>query len=210
MTAYWQEPRRRCLKIKDWPLPDQAMWQEVNRQAAPFDNPGRGSHWRPATRERYRKSYGRWLACLTDHGLLAERQEPADRVTIGHVRAYVEELDDQVSARTVTGRVIDLCNVMLAAVPDRDWQWLKDIRARLTTKAENSARPKTDRVISTARLVDWGVARMDEAQNSADIKERYRAVYYRDGFMIALLALCPLRRKNFTSIEIGQIGRAHV
>ena len=204
MTAHWQDPRRRCLKVAEWPLVDQAMWANVTHRASPFDNPGRGSHWRDTTKLKYRKGYGRWLAYLADNDLLGKDQDPVARVSRQVVSAYVAELGTQVSPVTVTGRIADLCSIMLAAAPDRDWQWIRDLRRRLEIRSRGTERSKTERVISTARLVDWGLDRMDQALTDADLKCRYRSVHYRDGLMVALLALCPLRLKNFTTIEIGR------
>lgn len=79
-----------------------------------------------------------------------------------------------------------------------------DLRRRLEIRSRGTERSKSERVISSARLVDWGLDRMNQALTDADLKCHYRSVHYRDGLMVALLALCPLRLKNFTTIEIGR------
>jgi len=64
-------------------------------------------------------------------------------------------------------------------------------------------RSKFDRLVFTGRLVEAGLTLVTEAQGSAS-SELIRARGVRNGLMIALLALCPIRIKNFTALEIGR------
>ena len=43
-----------------------------------------------------------------------------------------------------------------------------------------------------------------EAETSAHLSRIARACQVRNGLMVALLALCPIRRKNFAALEIGR------
>src|SRR5262245_20848999 len=63
-------------------------------------------------------------------------------------------------------------------------------------------RSKFDRLVLTGRLVEAGMTLVVEAERFA----RYdlaRARGVRNGLMVALLALCPIRLKNFADLEIG-------
>src|SRR5271169_6153657 len=45
---------------------------------------------------------------------------------------------------------------------------------------------------------------MDQAEKSATATNSFRALLYRDGLIIALLAADPLRLANITALEIGR------
>ena len=63
-------------------------------------------------------------------------------------------------------------------------------------------RSKFDRLVSTRRLLEAGLTLMAEAATFApDDLARARGV--RNGLMVALLALGPIRPKNFATLEIG-------
>ena len=63
-------------------------------------------------------------------------------------------------------------------------------------------RSKWDRLVLAERLVEAGLTLIVEAQQLAD-NEFARARRVRNGLMIALLAVCPSRLKNFSTLEIG-------
>ena len=63
-------------------------------------------------------------------------------------------------------------------------------------------RSKFDRLVLTTRLVEAGMTLVVEAERFA----RYdlaRARGVRNGLMVAVLALCPIRLKNFAGLEVG-------
>src|SRR5215211_2004426 len=64
-------------------------------------------------------------------------------------------------------------------------------------------RSKFDRLVFTGRLVEAGLILVSEAQQFAK-NDLARARGVRNGVMIALLALCPIRLKNFADLEIGR------
>src|ERR1700692_3005912 len=90
-------------------------------------------------------------------------------------------------------------------MPDRDWTWLRKIQANLHRRAEPS-RDKRPRAVHVVDLLELGLGLMvkADANDSSDLQVVGRAARdFRDGLMIALLALRPLRQKNFLGIEIG-------
>lgn len=48
---------------------------------------------------------------------------------------------------------------------------------------------------------------MHEAEHSQNMTKLARACQVRNGLMLALLGFCPIRRKNFTALEIGRSFR---
>jgi site-specific recombinase XerD len=84
---------------------------------------------------------------------------------------------------------------------NHDIGWLVAIERELAS--EMRARPKWDRIVYADVLVDAGLTLMTEAEMSKR-PELTRARMYRNGLMIALLAYCPVRLKNFAALEIGR------
>src|SRR6266481_5684028 len=84
--------------------------------------------------------------------------------------------------------------------PSTDFSWLAEIEKDLKLVME--PRSKFDRLVLTGRLLEAGLTLVAEAQEFAD-NDLARARGVRNGVMIALLALCPIRLKNFASLEIG-------
>jgi integrase len=88
-------------------------------------------------------------------------------------------------------------------MPDRDWTWLKAVKARLyaAAPAHSPARP----VITSLQLLDLGQQLMEESKPEPGTPiSMHDAIHYRDGLMIALLAFIPIRRKNLAALEIGR------
>ena len=65
-------------------------------------------------------------------------------------------------------------------------------------------RSKFDRLVLTQVLVEAGLILVREAVDSRKMTKLARACQVRNGLMVALLALCPIRRKNFAVLEIGR------
>jgi integrase len=63
-------------------------------------------------------------------------------------------------------------------------------------------RSKFDRLVLTERLVEAGLTLLLEAVEFPK-NDLTGAVGVRNGLILALLALCPIRRKNFAALEIG-------
>ena len=65
-------------------------------------------------------------------------------------------------------------------------------------------RSKFDRIVMIEVLVEAGLTLIHEAEISSTLTELARACQVRNGLMVALLALCPIRPKNFAALEIGR------
>ena len=53
-------------------------------------------------------------------------------------------------------------------------------------------------------LVEAGLTLIQQAEMSRNMTKLTQAFQVRNGLMLALLAFCPIRRKNFTALEIGR------
>jgi integrase len=63
---------------------------------------------------------------------------------------------------------------------------------------------KFNRIVETERIVEAGFAIMEEVEITETRTRLQRAQSYRDGLIISLLALCPIRLKNLASLTIDK------
>jgi site-specific recombinase XerD len=82
-----------------------------------------------------------------------------------------------------------------------DFCWLREIENDLALLAEPKS--KLDRLALAERLVEAGLTLVADARKSAK-NDFDRAKEVRNGLVIALLAACPIRIKNFAELEIGR------
>src|SRR5258708_1108494 len=65
-------------------------------------------------------------------------------------------------------------------------------------------RAKVEGMVTTEVLVEAGLTLINEAETSSTLTELARACQVRNGLMVAMLAFCPIRPKNFAALEIGR------
>ena len=102
---------------------------------------------------------------------------------------------------TVYGSIQKLRRFVQLVAPDLDLAWLIEIERQLFS--EMRPRSKWGRVVYVEVLVDAGLTLMAEAE-MAKRPKLTRARMFRNGLMIALLAYCPVRPKNYAALEIGR------
>ena len=134
----------------------------------------------------------------------AGRLEPgaaaAAQVTLPNVEAYIADLTVRVRSVTVYNCIYKLRRAAELLALTADFSWLAEIEKDLALVMES--RSKFDRLVFSGRLLEAGLTLVAEAQGFAD-NDFARARGVRNGLMIALLALCPIRLKNFAALEIG-------
>jgi integrase len=87
-------------------------------------------------------------------------------------------------------------------LPTEDFTWLSEIAKDLAL--EMRPRSKFDRLVLAEVLVKAGLELIHAAEHAPNLTKRARACRFRNGLMVALLGLCPIRRKNFAALEIGR------
>jgi site-specific recombinase XerD len=194
---------RLCVPVGDWPTLDRNLWQcSLVRPTGLFGESGTRAHLRPATNRAVAKGYGRWLQALSSWGELDAVEPPGQRITLPRVRRYVEDLKAAGNhASTIAVRLEELRAAAKVMDPDADWDWLKPPAARLRA-ASTPLHDKRERLVAAGDLHGLGLTLGETA--AARRKPGHRLVNYRDGLMIAFLALQPLRLKNLAGLVIGQ------
>jgi integrase len=196
-------PNRSCLRVDDWPAPDRAAWAAAIQPGDLLEPGGPASHWSPASRRKTASGYGRYLAWLNAKSSLDPSCPPADRVTKEQVSAYVADLSARNRGYTVLCRVQELYDAIRVMAPDRDWAWLRRIGSAVRSRTQ-PARSKVGRVLPPHLLAELGMELMARADSVADLTPLQRAVLFRDGLMIALLAYRPVRISNLAAMVIGR------
>ena len=192
----------RSLPLDLWPEADPNAWNAACQPDARLQRGGLAGHLKPVTREDHARNYGCFLDFLDRGGLLRSDGPAAANVTVDNVDAYIVELKDRVGSVTVHGSISKLRRTARFIAPGRDFTWLADINRDLAFVMR--PRSKFDRMVLTEVLVEAGLTLIHEAEISPHLTELARACQVRNGLMVALLAFCPIRRKNFAALEIGR------
>jgi integrase len=190
----------RSAPLAEWTIADQAAWARATAPALRLRKGGAGSHLAAITQRDLAKRYGYFIDHLIRKDLLDPDAELAAQVTPDLVASFVGELSCRVSSVTTAGTVYKLRRAAELLDPNRDFAWLAEIEKDLAL----IMRPKSKdgRVVDPDLIVEAGLALIKEATDNPAPTPLQRARQVRDGLMIALLALCPIRLKNFAALEL--------
>jgi integrase len=191
----------RSLPVEEWTDADRRAWEHACRPGARLEPGGAASYLAPVSREDFARRYGAFLGFLQRTGRLERASGAAAQVTLSNVEAYIADLKDRVRSVTVWNCIYKLRRAAELLAPAIDFSWLAEIEKDIALVME--PRSKLDRLVFTERLVEAGLTLIAEAQEFA-ANDLIRARGIRNGLMIALLALCPIRLANYATLEIGQ------
>jgi integrase len=191
----------RSLPVHEWPDADRLAWEHACRPGARLKPGGSASYLAPVSREDFARRYGAFLGFLHRTGRLERNAGAATQVTLPNVEAHIVDLKARVRSVTVWNCIYKLRRAAQLLAPTVDFSWLAEIEKDLALVME--PRSKFDRLVFAERLVQAGLTLVAEAQQFAK-NDLARARGVRNGLMLAFLALCPVRPKNFAALEIGQ------
>ncbi len=192
----------RSLPLDLWPEADHKAWIAACQPATRLKRGGAAGHLKPVTRDDHALHYGCFLGFLDRCGLLRTDGPPAANVTADNVDAYLAELKGRVGSVTVHGSICKLRRAAQYMAPGRDFAWLAEIGKDLALVMR--PRSKFDRLVLTEVLVEAGLTLIHEAENSQSMTKLARACQVRNGLMVAMLGVCPIRRKNFAALELAR------
>ena len=190
----------RSLPLNEWPAAHRETWEEACRPGLRLRKGGAASRYAEVSREDFARRYGAFLGFLQRSGLLDPSAGPAAQVTPQNVELYIAELKARVRSVTVWNCIYKLRMAARLLDPKADFAWLSEIEQDLALVME--PRSKFDRVVLAERLVEAGLTLVTEAEAFARYPFK-RAIGIRNGLIIALLAVCPIRIKNYAALEIG-------
>jgi hypothetical protein len=194
----------RSLHVWEWPEVDRQAWSEACRPGFRLTAGGAGSKLREESQKDYANRYGAFLGFLQRSGLLPPYCGAGSLISLTNVSAYIADLNARVRTGTTYNAVSKLRRAGMLLAPQLDFDWLHEIEKDLRLVMVPVS--KIDRLVMTERLVEAGLTLIVEARKFVkDPLKRARSI--RNGMMIALLALCPIRLKNFAALEIGDTFR---
>lgn len=202
-TAEQSLRQRRTLKVCEWPEADRIAWEAACRPSHRLKKGGSASYLKARSQDDYARRYGLFLGFLQTKGLLECSAAAAAHVTPENIKLYLDDLASRVKSVTAWNSISMVRRAAQFIAPHVDFRWLLEIENDLAFVMQPKS--KLDRFVLAERLVEAGLALIEDAkQIRADFK-RARAI--RNGLILALWTLCPSRRKNFATLEIGKTFR---
>jgi integrase len=195
-------PSQKALALPDWPKADRDTWLAAQETAGALDDGGAASHLNAVTRQDLTRRYAYFLSFVAGQGKLDLQGPAGASVTEQDILDYVRYLEQHVGSVTLAQSIYKISRVAYFLAPGRHWRWLRRLVRRLELRAK--PRNKRNEVVSIKELYQLGLQLMDQAEQATEATSSFRALLYRDGLIIALLAADPLRIANFTALEIGR------
>jgi integrase/recombinase XerD len=193
------------LPFDRWPIGDRARWQAAFAEGDRFEGRGPGSHLAEATRRNLWISYARFLAFLSANRPDLLEGRPEKRVVPLIVAQYVAWRRRSCGDAMVAVDLEGLRGALRLICPGVDWSWLLALAKRI--KAAAPRNPRKYHLVTSEQLYSLGIELMDRtvaAAESATRISKAHAFEYRDGLVIALSALIPMRPRTLVALRIGK------
>ena len=195
---------RLYLRYSEWPSRDQTLWKRAfEPKIDPFEDGGRGAHLSERTVQQLEYAYGKFLYFLSaEHGDLLKRA-PARRLNAKIIKEYASWQPKACGGVTLSLYLYHLWLALRYLCPRNDWRWLSAISTRIRTQAR--PKPEKHHLVTSDTLYKLGIRLMDDALGCGKPPTSWRVqTGFRDGLIIALLALIPLRRRTLSALRIGK------
>jgi integrase len=195
---------RLYLPYADWSATDKALWTTTFQPGIDlFDEQGPGSHLAARSLQQLQYAYGKFLLFLSSERADLRKQAPARRLNAKVIEQYVHWQPKSCGGVTLSLYLYHLWLALRYLYPKEDWRWLLAISERIRSKAK--PRPEKNHLVTSETLYKLGINLMDGALACGKPPTSWRVqTAYRDGLVIALLALIPLRRRTLAALRIGK------
>jgi integrase len=179
------------------------MWDALHKKAGPLDDPGALAHLRQTSSATLEARYARWMKWLEATDPNALLSPPAERATLDRLHRWLDALA-HTAPMTRLMFVDGVLRVLRAADSAQDWT----LQRRLLTELKRHAgrgdpARKRGHILSSEVLLKAGLAHASTDAEAAPNALK-RMIFQRDGLMIALLAVLPIRLRSFCELVIGQ------
>jgi len=194
------------LPYSSWPEDDRTRWEAAFKAGVDrCDDCGPAAHVSESTRLMLLFGYRRFLAFLLAHRPSLLSRAPGERVDRKIIEAYVSCQPASCGGKSIALYLHTLQLALRYICPGEDWSWLLSITKRIAAQAKR--KPEKHHLVTSETLYALGIELMDRAITNSSVAEKAymaRALDFRDGLMIALLALIPLRRRTLAALRIGK------
>jgi integrase len=189
-----------------WPKKDQSLWDAAHKSGTdPFEERGAADHLSKRTRLQFEYVYGKYLAFLSDRHPNLLKRAPDERLNCDIIEDFVQWQPTTCGGVTLAIYLHHLWLSLRYICPDENWSWLVTVSKRISAHAKRQ--PEKHHLVTSETLYAIGIdlmdriiIRTDEAQNISIAD----AMRYRNGLIIALLALVPLRRRTLAALRVGK------
>jgi integrase len=169
----------------------------------PFDDEGPAAHLAERTRAQLEYAYGKYLFFIAARHPDLLKRPAAERFGQRIVEGFVKWQPKTCGGVTVANYLRHLQLALRYICPSEDWFWLLTIAKRIAAQAKR--KPEKHHLVTSDTLYQLGIQLMDRALSTGKPATSWRVqTAYRDGLMIALLALIPLRRRTLAALRIGK------
>ena len=191
------------LPVSEWPEADRTAFRAAYEPGDLFDGTaGPGAHLAEGTRRAIEFTYRRWLGFLRPNHPEDFVIAAAERITPERVRAFIDHLSAEIGLSSVAVACDRLCAAARLLAPTTDWSWLRSIKARLAALA--CPEDRFDRLVPPWQTLDFGIELMEIALALPIEDLKQRAIEYRDGLLVALLSLWPIRRRSLAALTVSR------
>lgn len=190
-----------ALRVDDWPAADRDGWHRACVSSARLRRGGAAAGMKPVSQTSHARAYGYLLDFCRRTDQLDTAATAAAQVTPALIGELLVELQARVGAVTRWSYLQKILRVADILAPDRDFHWLGEIVADLRYEAQ--PRPKHRRIVTSNRLLALGLELIARGESSEGLTGLRRARLFRDGLMIAILSVSPIRLKNLAGLRLG-------
>jgi integrase/recombinase XerD len=200
-----RSPERICLKRAQWPARDRLLWAEALRPGDLLEPGGIRAKYRKVSNDKIEKGYGRYLTWLQHRGELDPNTAPGSRINPNRVASYVEDLEKLGNkTHTILARLQELYEAAQVMDPIKDWTWIRRV-AGIVRARPKITRDKKHKMVGTEDLFGLGLELMERARAEPNLPRA--ALIFRDGLIIAFVALRPFRLRNLAEVELDRTLR---
>jgi integrase/recombinase XerD len=190
------------LPFDQWPAADRQLWEAATNATDPFSK-ATGTRLAAASKKQYLFGWRLFLGFLSIEDESALELSAGERLTKARIRSFGDHLAKTHIPRSVAIQMDALYKAARIMMPELDLSWLKLMKARLHSAAP--LKRASGPLITSVQILEVGQQLMDEHDpKTEDRLTLARAIRYRDGLLISLLAFLPLRRKNLAALEIDR------
>ena len=195
---------RQYLPYAEWPEEDRRLWYAAFKKGAgPFDDCGRGAYLSERSQQQLQYAYAKFLKFVAVKHPDRLGCTSAARVGVDMVEQFVKFQPATCGDLTISIYLYHLGLVLKSIYPSSDWSWLVTISKRIAARGKEKR--KKYHLVTSETLYALGIALMDGAFSSGKpVTASSVQTTYRDGLIIAFLALIPLRRRTLGLLRIGQ------
>jgi hypothetical protein len=187
----------RIIRFDDFPEPYRKLWEKGLTERDRHGGQPYGVRLSPVTERLARKGLGRFLATCSAGELAAMPDELVIPKTVRRYLAAMKQAGNQ--GNTIATRLWELRTALRIMCPEKDFRWItspdgNDVRSLFPFKR------RLFKIYHPRRLYHWGFQLMDQALKIGD--RQRRAIQYRNGLIIAILAARAPRVRSLASIQL--------